>query len=199
MESLRAIGGFIMIFKNCRINWAHLEKPTKNLNGDEIYDLMLIIDKNDTVTIETFKKEIQDTLNKAKEENGAKAIQGARIPELKDGDNPDHNKKNAEYLKGKYFITVKNKRQPLLEKAVKKDGKAIKVAAESGEIYNGCYVYASVNPYFYSNNVNRGITLYLNTVIKTRDGERLGRAVEDIEIDFDDIGLAEDDDDWTTI
>ncbi|NLD50589.1 MAG: DUF2815 family protein, partial [Clostridiaceae bacterium] len=59
-------------------------------------------------------------------------------------------------------------------------------------------------PFFYNvGPANKGITLYLNEIIKIKDGEKLGKSAESVELDFDDIGLSEesknDDDGWNLV
>lgn len=186
-----------MILKNVRVNWLNVLKPHKNLSGDDIFDLQIIIDKNDTKNLETIKAAMESVLEDAKEKNGAKAIAGVKF-QMKDGDSETDNAKGAEYLKGCYFFTAKNKKQPTCLKAVRVGNKIEKKEATEADFYSGMYAVLEVSPYFYNTPAKRGITNYINTVIKTRDGERLGKARAEIEIDFDDVGLAEEDD-WAVL
>ena len=44
---------------------------------------------------------------------------------------------------------------------------------EDGEMYGGCYGFASVSFYAYSVGVNKGVGCSINSFMKTRDGERI--------------------------
>lgn len=187
-----------MILKNVRVNWCNVLKSHANLAGDQIYDLQIIIPKDDTKNLDTIKAAIESILTDAKEKNGAKAIAGVKF-EMKDGDSETDNPKGCEYLKGCYFFTAKNKKQPMCLKAVKSGDKIEKVSATEADYYNGMYTWLEVTPYFYNTPAKRGITNYINTVIKTKDGEKLGKQRAEIELDFDDVGLENKDDDWSVL
>ena len=53
------------------------------------------------------------------------------------------------------------------------ENKLIEVVVEQ-EVYSGCYGFASINFYAYSNAGNKGIGVGLNNILKTRDGDFLG-------------------------
>lgn len=186
-----------MILKNVRVNWMNVLKSHANLAGDQIFDLQIIIPKDDTKNLDTIKAAIESVLADAKEKN-AKAITGVKF-EMKDGDSETDNPKGCEYLKGCYYFTAKNKKQPTCLKAVRNGDKVEKVVATELDYYNGMYAVLEVTPYFYNTPAKRGITNYINTVIKTRDGEKLGKQRAEIELDFDDVGLSSNDDDWTVL
>ena len=42
------------------------------------------------------------------------------------------------------------------------------------EFYSGCYGFASVTFYAYDTGVSKGVTCGLNSLLKSRDGEKLG-------------------------
>lgn len=61
---------------------------------------------------------------------------------------------------------------------------------EPKEIYAGCYLRASVRPYYYDFKGNRGVAFGLNNVQKLKDGEPLGgrtRATDDFEAVAEDM------------
>lgn len=193
-----------MILKNVRLNYCNLFKSHKNMTGTEdIFDCQIIIEKTNTQALEELKNTIEATIKEAEEKNGKKVTQGMKKFELKDGDSEQHNPKGYEYLKGCYFITLKNKKQPQLLKAIKQNGQILKVEANESDYYNGMYAVVVANPYFYNTTANKGITFYLNVIIKTKDGDKLGKSFNLDEIDIDDEGLADDDnknnDDWAVL
>ena len=57
---------------------------------------------------------------------------------------------------------------------------------DQDEFYSGCYGYASVSFYCYDNGVSKGVTCGLNSVLKSRDGERLGGG-GNVESDYADV------------
>ena len=52
------------------------------------------------------------------------------------------------------------------------------------EFYAGCYGYASVTFYKYDTGISKGITCGLNSLLKSRDGEKLGTGSGSAEADF---------------
>lgn len=175
-----------MILKNVKLVWTSLYTPKLNkLNDKEEYVTTIIINKNDTETI----KEFNETVKACLATQAPQMQKNAKVPKLKDGDSLEDNLKDYDFLKNSYFYTLKNKKQPDLNKAIVQNGSIIKIPAQEGDIYAGCTAVVFANPFFYNSNANKGVTFYLNEVIKTRDGVRLGK--EDIKLDFDDLGLSE--------
>jgi hypothetical protein len=76
------------------------------------------------------------------------------------------------------------------------DGKPRPIT-EPDEFYSGCYAIASVRPFAYDTNGNKGVTFALNHAMKIRDGERLdGRVSAEMTfagIEMEDEGLDGDD------
>lgn len=64
--------------------------------------------------------------------------------------------------------------------------------ATDRDLYGGCYVRAQIVASAYAMGPNKGVTFYLNQLMKVKDGERFGGLVEDV---FDaDNDWSEDDD-----
>lgn len=188
-----------MLLKNVRLVWTALDKPKVNrINGKDEYITTVIISKDNADAINAFNEAVRECAA----EKDAKMLKGAKIPKLKDGDSSEDNAKGYPFLKNSYFYTLKNKHMPTLSKAAKYNGKIVKVSADEGDIYSGCYAYVAANPFFYSASGNKGVTFYLNEVIKVKDGDRLG--AQDIHIDFDDVEFGTEpsttqDDDWAEL
>lgn len=82
--------------------------------------------------------------------------------ELDDGSMP------VGYEKGAIFMTLKSSQKPGI---VDKDVQPI---LDENEIYAGCYLKASVRPYYYDQAGNKGVAFGLQNIQKVADGEPLG-------------------------
>jgi Enterobacter phage Enc34, ssDNA-binding protein len=98
------------------------------------------------------------------------------------------------YGPGTTFINVTSNRQPgVVSKYAGAGGRPLPIT-DSAEIYPGCKVRASLTPFAYEVQGNRGVSFLLGNVQKLGDGPRLdGRlraedefaALEDAPVDFD--------------
>lgn len=149
-----------------RFSYANVFEPKSINNGDPKYSVSLIINKDDTHTLNIIKSCIHAAL-----EEGKSSKFGGKIPPvyknpLRDGDmeRPDH-----EEYENAYFINCNSSKAPQVVK--KEDGKAVPI--DEDEFYSGCYGFASVNFYAFNSNGNKGIACGLNNLLKTDDGDRL--------------------------
>jgi hypothetical protein len=181
------------MLKNVRVNWVSLLQPKENLQGELEYSTQIIISKDNKEALDALNTMFKMTLDKATQDFGAKETKGIKLDKLKDGDlAKDADGNPIECLKNSYYMSVKNKKAPQVIKAYKKEGKIIRLPAEPNDIYSGCYGMVDLNPYFYNAKLNKGITFYINSFIKTRDGENLGGSKTDVySIDIDDAALEE--------
>ena len=60
---------------------------------------------------------------------------------------------------------------------------------DKDEFYSGCYGYASIAFRGYLNNGKMGISVYLNNLLKSKDGEPLGNAKTDVASFFAGINI----------
>lgn len=191
-----------MILKNVRFQWMYTFQTKKNPFGaEEKYEVTVIIKKDNTAALDEFKKSIQEALDKANNASGPKAIQIATF-KLKDGDSEIDNPKAYEYLKGCYFFTTKNKKQPEAYKAIKANGQILKVVATKDDYYNGMNGICICNPFVYNAAGKKGIAMYLNGIIKTSGGEKLGgNNIQDVDIEDLDLSVEDtkNDDDWAVL
>jgi hypothetical protein len=74
---------------------------------------------------------------------------------------------NAEMFAGHYFMRAKTKQQPGV---VNRNRKPL---MPPDEIYSGAYAIASCARFTYEYAGKKGVSLLLNNVMKTRDGERI--------------------------
>ena len=84
----------------------------------------------------------------------------------------DQGEKDADgYVKGAIFVTATSKLKP---GCVKRVNGELHDIIEEKDFYSGCYCVASVRPFAYDANGNRGVSFGLQHVMKIADGEPLG-------------------------
>lgn len=103
---------------------------------------------------------------------------------LRDGDT----ERDGEEFKGMYFLNAGSYRRPGI---VDKDLNPI---MDEEEFYSGCWARATIVPFFYDTNGNKGVAIGLNNLQKLRDDETLagGSSAEE---DFGDGATRTSDDD----
>jgi hypothetical protein len=179
-----------------RFNWTQtLFEPRKSdeEGGAERYGVQILIPKSDTATIAEIKTAWQNAYD-----YGVKDKWAGKKPEcalnLKDGDT--HKNSEGDLLKDKYPEVAGNMiLNPTTYKApgvVRKDAETMElVQATAVDFYSGCYGKATVSfaPYTYSKDgktvLKRGISCYLQNVIKLEEGEPLSNAFSDPNKDFE--------------
>lgn len=155
-----------------RLSYCHLFEPVLPMGSQpgakERYSVCLLIDKEDTNTINSINKAVQNAL-----EDGKSKKFGGKIPKvwrnpLRDGDDKDL-EKNPEY-EGCYFINCNSFDKPDI---VNKFGKPI---ISASDLKSGDYANVAINFYPYAASGNNGVGCSVVAVMKTRDGEPLGGA-----------------------
>lgn len=97
---------------------------------------------------------------------------------------------------GTIFIGARNKDKPEIV-----IGRQKLPCDDPSKVYGGCYVMASVTAYGYENSGNKGVTFFLNSVWKIKDGEPFGSKRDaqadfgDVDIDPEAFGMSADEDD----
>lgn len=145
------------------------------LSGKSEYSVDLLFDKKTDIS------SIKDSIAKV-----TKAKWGSKIPKvlknpIKDGDGVKQNGEpyGTEYH-NHFFITVKNTRKPGIV-----DSQAQPILTEE-EVYGGCHVRASLNPFAYDHAANKGVSLSLVNLQKIKDGTPFGgEASVSAESEFD--------------
>lgn len=153
---------------------------------DGVYRTSVLIPKKDKALI----AQIEEAIEEAKQ-YGKGAKWGGKIPRnlkvaFQDGDDSDLDKYPEN--EGHYILNARSKkkiglvdidRQPILD---------------ADEIYSGCWAYVSVTSFAYDNE-SKGVSFFLNNIMKAKDGERFGSGASDPEEDFADVEIVEDDED----
>lgn len=168
-----------------RFSYANVWKPRKNDDGSEKYGLAVLIKKTDKKTISQVKKAVQAAATNKKGLEKLKGKKNWRNP-LRDG---DEEKAGDGAYEGHYFFNCNSDRQPGI---VDKDREEI---IDQRLFYSGCFGYVSVNFAAYNEKGNAGVGVYLNHVMKTKDGPPLTGGGGSAEDAFADIEIDEDDED----
>lgn len=167
-----------------RFSYAHVFEPWGDT--DPKYSVVAVINKKDTHIIEEIKRAIQEVYDEEKRAMfKGRAIGSLALP-LKDGDNPGEGREPNPSYEGSYYISANSKTAPGV---VGRDRKPI---INQDDFYSGCYGYISLTIAPYDINGKKGIKAYLNHIMKTRDGERLGGA-STAEFDFADVPIVAED------
>ena len=129
-------------------------------NGKYYYSVDILFDKK------TDLSPLKNIIDKVSKEKWGDKIPTFNHPNFKDGDaKRDKNGNEVLAYKGKIYITVKNTRKPGVV-----DAQTQPILNEE-EIYGGCYIRASLNPFAYDHKMNKGVSLSLTNVQKVKDGE----------------------------
>lgn len=154
---------------NTRWSYANVWDPKSIDGGKPKFSVSLIIQKDDTATVDKIKAAIQ-----AAYEEGQSKLKGngKSVPPLTSIKNPlrdgDIEKPDDEAYAGCYFVNANSSTAPGV---VDTDRQPI---IERSEVYSGVYGRASINFYAFNVNGNKGIACGLNNLQKIRDGEPLG-------------------------
>jgi hypothetical protein len=170
-----------------RMNFAHVFTPDSfDDKSEPKYSVVLSFPKSDKKLYATIEAAINECAEKAKAKHGGALPRKFSIIEIKDGEDWDP-KYNLEDF---YTIKATSSFKPEVVKKAKVMGKVQLVPiTDEEEFYSGCYGYASVSFYEFGGDKspNKGITCALNSVLKSRDGERLGEGGGSVETDYADV------------
>lgn len=167
-----------------RFSYASVLHPT-TFDGSTFYTVDLLINKNDTKTVERVKAAIEAAMKDGKEKHGKK-FSNPKNP-LLDG---DVEKPDEKAYKNCYFLRAKSYEQPDVV------DKNLEPITSSKVFYSGCYGRASINFYPYNKAGNQGVSVGLINVQKLADGEPFGNVstaeddfsgLEDLDVDEDNL------------
>lgn len=146
------------------LSYPQLFEPKPNMQGTLEYSCTLVFESDSDLN------ELVEAAQKAGEERfGGKfkdlvAKGQARMP-FKDGE--------ENYGSGTTFIRVKSKAAPgLVDRYADASGKP-RTISDPDELYPGARVRASLRPYAYDANGNKGVAFGLNNLQKLGDGQRI--------------------------
>ena len=142
---------------------------------DGVYRTSVLIPKRDKALV----AQIEEAIEEAKE-YGKTAKWGGKIPRnlkisFQDGDDTDLEKYPEN--EGHMLLNTRSKKKVGL---VDTDRQPI---LDASEIYSGCWAYVSVTSFAYDNE-SKGVSFFLNNIMKARDGEPFGSGVSSPDEDF---------------
>jgi hypothetical protein len=180
-----------------RMNFARVFKPEAiDEKSEPKYSIVLTFPKTNKELYKKIQAAIDECTEKAKNQYGGTLPKKFNIVEIQDGADWDE-KFN---LEDQWVLKASSSYKPEVVKKAKVMGKVQLVPiTDEEEFYSGCYGYASVSFYKYDTDRSKGITCGLNSLLKSKDGEKLGGGSGSAEADFagvlDDIEDPFDDDD----
>ncbi len=152
------------------------EARVNPLNGRSEYSTVLVF--NADADLSDLKRIISDAI---KEKWGGKIPDGFRSP-LRKGNEDRAGKEDYE---DKIFVNIKSQFKPGVV------NHKVEPILDPTEIYSGCYAKATVTAYSYDMMGNKGVSLSLQNVQKTRDGEPLAGSRNSAESEFEPVGGSE--------
>lgn len=155
-----------------RMNWPRVFEPESFNGGEPKYSVVLTFPKDNDELYDKIQQAIDECAEKAKTTMfSGKLPKNFQLPEIKDGDEDFDN----EGYPGMWVLKASSKYKPEVVKRMKVAGKGQFVEiSDPEEFYAGCYGYASVTFRAYALDVNKGISCQLDSLLKTRDGEKFG-------------------------
>lgn len=181
-----------------QMNFVRVFEPEAFNGGEPKYSVILSFPHENSELVMKIQDAIDACVEKAKTTMyGGKLPKNFKIVEMKDGDT-DYEKDG---FAGQFTLKASSAYKPEVVKKAKVMGKVQLVPiTDEEEFYSGCFGYACVSFFAYDNGVSRGVTCGLNSLLKSRDGERLGGGggsaatdfagvIDDIEDPFDDEDL----------
>lgn len=151
-----------------RLSYPYLFSPYTDADTSiSTYRADVLIPKSDTELVAKVKEAINKAIPADAIKDG-KLASNFNIP-LKDGDEKE---KDANNYAGHLFLAPKSKAEypPRLLKKVH----GSYIPATEDDIYSGCWVYVEVNFKAYSTTGNRGISVFLQSVLKYKDDTPFG-------------------------
>lgn len=148
------------------------------------YRTSVLIPKKDKALIE----QIEEAIEEAKQ-YGKTAKWGGKIPRnlkvaFQDGDETDLDKYPEN--EGHFLLNARSKKKVGL---VDTDRQPI---LDASEVYSGCWAYVSVTSFAYDNE-SKGVSFFLNNIMKARDDEPFGSGASSPEEDFAEVEVDDED------
>ena len=174
-----------VVTNEVRLSYVNLNKPQVTNDGKEVYSVCVMVPKTDKETAAAIRAAYRVGYADAivKKWGGKKAE--VKDP-LRDGDVAREGK---DEFKGMWFFDAKTYRKPTVI-----DLKTRMVAADD-DIYSGMWAKLSIDLYGYFNKESKaiGVTVGLNSVLKTKDDVNLAGGGGNAFADFaDDLGSEDD-------
>lgn len=164
---------FKLVLGKHRVTYVHVKEPAtfkddKGAEGDPKYDVTFLIPK-DHPDVPRIKKVIKSVYDANKESlfKGTPITSRNFWNPLRDGEEWLEEHPEATEYEGMYFLKASSKSQPAVFDQDKQD------IIDLDEVYSGCYCRGVIAGWGF-NKKSKGISFFLNSLMKIDDGERLG-------------------------
>lgn len=172
-----------VVTNEVRFSYANVFVPTSiDENTEKKYNVAILIPKTDTETVDLVRKAIALAIEegKTKKWGGKLPPKKDNLNPLRDGDEEFKAGAKGEEYQGHYFVNAKSGRKPVIMDRNKN------ILTTDEQFYSGCYGYACINFFSFDKGASKGIAVGLNSLLKSRDGDRIG-STSDPEADFADL------------
>lgn len=190
---------FKIVLSSHRVSYVTLKEPKAFEEGkDAKYSVTFLIPKDhpDVARINAVSKALY-AANKESLFKGLPFTSPKLNNPLRDGDEYADEKEaegqDGEAYRGHYYLKASSKSQPKAFDIDKQD------ILDLDEVYSGCYCRGVLNGWAYHNKdyKTRGFSFFLESVMKTKEGERLGSGGFASVDDYDEVEDDTDEDDLT--
>jgi hypothetical protein len=143
-------------------------EPKPDQQGKLKYSITVLVDKARANELNPLRAAVLEVATLKWGAKAAQILKAAKYPVIKDGDEKiDENGVIDPIYKGKLYFSAKSDRKPMVIDANKNE------LFTDDDIYSGCLVRISANPYCYDYQGNKGVSLGLNNVQMLKKGNRL--------------------------
>lgn len=168
-----------------RFHFLYVFEPDAIAPGDKPkYKATLGWPKSDTALTEKIKGGMQAAYAEGRDKGLFKSAPPAGI--IHDGDK-ELTKSGEPKMPGCYFIKTDSQYKPETYKVAVVNGARVLGEATPEDLYSGCYGHAVITIAGYNAMGREGLKAYLNSVLKTEDGEKLGGGGSNASLDYADI------------
>lgn len=160
---------FRLVLGTHRVSYIHLKEPSAFEEGDDKkYDVTFLIRK-DHPDVAKIKAIIKALYSESKESKfkGLPITSSKLWNPLRDGEEWIETHPEAKEYEDCYFLRAWSKSQPAVFDSDKQD------ILDLDDVYSGCYCRGVIAGYSFDNKT-KGFGFFLNSVMKMKDGERLG-------------------------
>lgn len=166
-----------------RMNFVKVFTPEEFDNGEKKYQVLLSFPKTDKKLLQTVQNAIEECRRKAEQTMfHGRLPKNFNLPNIKDG---DEDYEEGKGFPGEWVIKASSSFKPeVVKKAVVMGKTQLVPITDEDEFYSGCYGYASVVFFAYDSQKSKGISCGLNSLLKSKDGERFGGSRENVDEAF---------------
>lgn len=171
---------------NVRFAYAHVFQPHK-FEGDDKeprYSVTILIPKSNKAEVEKAQSAVQKAYSEAQLTRWGNRKPAKWFNPLQDGDEPNGDGEDrGEAFHNCFFINAKSRVKPGVFTRNSATGSYDPIL-DTEEFYSGCYGSVSVAFNGFENSGNKGISAFVNNILKLKDGEPLGSGASSPEEDF---------------